>query len=64
MRESDIVFEVGKFWVLKSKHGYTVMRAGVTHSTPDSTYALNPDGLSIAVARAKYLASRRSSSVA
>jgi hypothetical protein len=56
MKESDIKHEAGRFWVLDHKTGYSVMTAGVTHSTTDSTYARTPDGLSIAIARANYLA--------
>ena len=33
---------------------YTVYIPGITHSTGDSSYPLNDDGLSIAVARADY----------
>jgi hypothetical protein len=60
MRESDILHENGKFWVLKDKHKgkqtYTVMKIGITHSesVDDVTY---PD-LSLAIARCNYLASR------
>jgi len=60
MRESDILYENGKFWVLKDKHKgkqtYTVMFTGITHSesVDDVTY---PD-LSLAVARCDYLAKR------
>jgi hypothetical protein len=55
-KEKDIMLEFGAYWVLKTKQAYTVLKAGLTHSKPDSSYALNPDGLSIAIARAKYLA--------
>jgi hypothetical protein len=54
--ENHIMYESGAYWVLKAKQAYTVLRSGLTHSKPDSSYALNPDGLSIAIARAKYLA--------
>jgi len=35
MKESDILFEIGNYWVAKSlKHkGYDVWRCGITHST-------------------------------
>ena len=60
IREDDIVHENGDFWVgrLRKERCYTVYRIGVTHSTPDSSYEMNPDGLSIAIARANYLAKR------
>lgn len=34
MKEADILFEIGNYWVAKSdKHqGYDVFRCGVTHS--------------------------------
>lgn len=53
---SDIKFESGKFWVLDTKDAYCVMINGVTHSTSESCYKRDPDGLSLAVARCKYLA--------
>ncbi|EJV1664328.1 TPA: hypothetical protein SMO99_003009 [Proteus mirabilis] len=58
MREKDIVHENGKFWVLRDKGAYSVMKSGVTHSEGDSSYALTEDGLSIAIARCDYLAGR------
>lgn len=59
MRESDIMHENGPYWVGRTTGSYTVYRSGVTHSTPDSSYAKTPDGLSIAIARADYLARSR-----
>ncbi|QCJ72219.1 hypothetical protein MNY66_16470 (plasmid) [Moellerella wisconsensis] len=61
MREKDIVHENGKFWVLRDKDAYCVMKSGVTHSVGDSAYALTKDGLSIAIARCDYLAGRAES---
>lgn len=62
MQESDIVHEsaCGRFWVGKDckNKAYVVFRVGATHSVSDSGYALNPDGLSIAIARCNYLAKR------
>lgn len=61
MRESDIAYEApnGRAWVLKDTkrkpRSYTVMIVGVTHSTSDSAYSFDEDGLSIAKARADYL---------
>lgn len=61
MRESDIIHEVGSYWVGRDKDegAYVVFKIGTTHSTSDSAYDLTPDGLSIAIARCDYLASRR-----
>lgn len=58
MKEKDILHEFGKYWVCKTNDSYTVYKVGVTHSTPDSSYVLNTDGLSIAIARCNYLHKR------
>ena len=58
IRAKDIVHENGRRWVLDSPAAYVVMTAGLTHSTSDSAYTRDPDGLSIAVARCDYLARR------
>lgn len=50
--------ENGSFWVAREKAAYVVYRVGATHSTFDSAYSKDPDGLSIAVARCDYLAGR------
>lgn len=57
-KEKDIKHENGMFWVLDDKTSYDVMCSGITHSTMDSAYHHNEDGLSIAVARCNYLAKR------
>ena len=57
-REEDIVHENGSAWVLKERDSYTVFMSGVTHSTSDSSYVRDADGLSIAKARADYLERR------
>jgi len=56
MRESDILYEVGDYWIAREPKTYTVYRVGVSCSTSDSSYAKTPDGLSIARARVDYLA--------
>lgn len=53
-REKDIVHENGKFFVLKDKQGFHVMRSGLTYATGDSAYA----DLSLAITRCDFLASR------
>lgn len=58
MREQDIKHEAGRFWVCDTKAAYVVFAAGITHSTSDSAYSRDADGLSIAVARCDYLARR------
>lgn len=60
MRASDIVHEVGNYWVYRDhkQKAYHVMRIGTTHSTSDSSYELSDDGFSIAKARCNYLAKR------
>ena len=61
MRESDILFEAGRYWVLRQRDQYTVMQTGLTHSTSDSAYEKTPDGLSIAIARCSHLHKRTQS---
>lgn len=58
MRESDIMHENGNFWVARGPKSYIVFKAGITHSVSDSAYEKTADGLSIAIARANYLAKR------
>lgn len=57
-KETDIAYENGRAWVLRDtkRKCYIVFTVGVTHSTSDSAYPLDVDGLSIAKARADYLA--------
>lgn len=55
VRPSDIVYETGGAWVARMPDSYTVFRTGATHSTSDSAYPRDVDGLSIAKARADYL---------
>lgn len=65
VREEDIEYERGDFWVHRDRARalYTVYRAGATHSTSDSSYKLTPDGRTLAVARANYLARRQADQV-
>lgn len=58
LTESDIKHEVGNYWVADTGDSYTVFKIGITHSTSDSSYKRNADGLSIAIARCNYLAKR------
>lgn len=59
MKEIDIVYEGpnGKAWVYRDNKvkQYKVFRTGATHSTMDSAYSLDSNGLSIAIARAEYI---------
>ena len=59
-KEKDIAHETASTWVLKNTEQgcYTVFIIGVSVSTSDSAYPLTDDGLSIAIARANYLAKR------
>ena len=61
--ESKIRHENGSFWVFEEKNAFTVYKAGITHSTPDSSYAPTDDGLSLAVYRCDYLAKRERQSI-
>ena len=58
MKESDILYERGDFWVLDKPNAYLVMHAGITASTSESAYERTPDGFSIACARVNYLTKR------
>ena len=57
-KETDIMHENGKFWVLREKDKYCVCVSGITHAATDSAYEKNDDGLSIAIARCNGLANR------
>ncbi len=59
MTEKQIILDLGTHWVGDNKDNYTVYTTGLTHSTSDSSYPKNPDGLSIAIARCKYLNSKK-----
>lgn len=54
-KSKDIILELEHCFVLKLKDSYGVFTNSLTHSVSDSFYKLNADGLSIALARAKYL---------
>lgn len=62
MKEEDIVFERGRFWVLRerSKGGvqYVVCQNLGCYSVSDSAYPGTEDGKSLAIARARYLSRR------
>lgn len=59
LREKDIKHEIGDFWVADEGDSYVVYKQGGTHSASDSAYPHDEDGLSIAIARANYLAKRK-----
>ncbi len=64
MKESQIVYEVGRYWVFDNRWSkparYTVFRIdGATHSVSDVSYAHDADGPSLAKARADYLTKAR-----
>jgi len=61
VRESAIKHEAGPYWVCENKSDYTVYVSGITHSKPDSSYAKDDDGLSLAIARCDYLARSKAS---
>jgi len=56
MKSQNIIYENGKYWIGKIDNSYTVFKIGVTHSTSDSSYSMDEDGLSIAIRRCDYLA--------
>ena len=55
MKEKDILCEYGKYWVLSEKDKYTVVEMKLTHGISDSSYPKTEDGLTLAIARCKYL---------
>lgn len=60
VKDEDIVYEAngGAAWVWRDKKlsRYVVFRSGLVCSESDSAYTLDNDGLSVAQARADYLA--------
>lgn len=58
MTEKDIIHENGNVWVMRGKDAYYVMVNNITHSESESAYPLTDDGLSIAIARCNWCASR------
>ena len=62
VKESDIMFEIGRFWVCDNKRHYSVMEVQGVVSVGSEQYAHNADGLSLAIARAKYLRKNRNNS--
>lgn len=56
--ENSIAHEIGDFFVLTLSAHYEVRRNVSSVSLHDSSYAKTPDGLSIAIARANYMAKR------
>ena len=59
MREQDVLHENGPAFVVRTANSYDVLVNKITHSELDSAYHKTGDGLSIAKARADYLAKRR-----
>lgn len=56
MQLSDILYENGRFWVTKAKHGYEVYESGVTHSVRKAIIGYESDkGLLLAQAKADQL---------
>lgn len=55
MRESDILFEQGHYWIAKTKQGFEIYKNGFVHST--SLGEAYPT-LDLAVTRVKYLANK------
>lgn len=59
MRERHIVLENRIAWIYAHADAYTVYVKGVSVSTPDSSYTMSADGLSIAIARCNWHAAKR-----
>ena len=58
MKEQQIEYQVGPFWVGRFPGHHTVFKDTATHAQPDSTYPNTPEGLSLAKARVDYLHKR------
>lgn len=58
--ERNIVHERGDYWVWRGvpERQYTVYRHDGTHAVADSSYPLDDDGKSLAIARCNYLGQR------
>lgn len=56
MKERDIIYENGQYWVMKYKDLYYVMKTGFTHSTSDDTAYKELD---IAITYVDYLERQR-----
>lgn len=55
IREKDIVYEIGAFWVLKKGGVFYVMISVGTHSVSDSCYQTED----LAIARCNYLGRKK-----
>lgn len=58
MKESDIMHEVGRYWVCRDKAAYTVCRNLVSCAETVQSFSRDDDGLSLAIAYSDYLAGR------
>lgn len=58
MKESDIMHEVGRYWVCRERDRYTVCRNLVSCAETVQSFARSEDGLSLAIAYSDYLAGR------
>jgi len=60
MIKQDVMYERGAAQVLRDRSNsrFVVLVAGSTHSTSDSAYPLDDDGLILAMLRAETLAAR------
>lgn len=59
MNAKNIVFEIGTYFVLKTKDSFTVMKNKLTHSESVESFVLDEDGKSCAIAYCKFLSNRR-----
>ncbi len=54
MRESDILFQAGKFWVCRKGKFYVVFKDGNVCASSVAHFPATTDGLSLATAYASY----------
>lgn len=60
MKEMQIEYQQGEYWVARFPGHHSVFIDTPTHAQVDSTYPNTPDGLSLERARVDYLAKRAS----
>lgn len=55
MKESDILYQRGSYWVSRTPRGYVVWKDGNVCASSVATFALTMDGHSLAIAYAEYM---------
>lgn len=58
MKESDILYERGAYWICLIRGAHHVMKSGITHSETVQPFGGDADGLSLAKAYVDYCFTR------